>query len=338
MVNPNPILFRGGYMRFLFVISLFIFNLSSHALIIGEDDRRPIEAEDAAKRGLKPVTYLLTKKQGMLSTCTATWISKTHLLTARHCVATSEKALIYNQYQQYLAIRKAHVKKFYVSRSSSNDQNEWYGALGNSESRPSRDDWAVLEIHEEQIKDESDYELDENGNPRVLPNGRKVINMQKYGDGSMMGYLPILPSNVLDSDPTVKVGAYHYDADNYLYLQYCRYHPRTLYAQYRLMYRPGMMEIDCDMMSGASGASLQSCSTGKCGIVGIFSGEYLAPDNGKNQGGLRIPEFSFIHSNTATKSDNFIGPVTKLLKGDTSEVKAFNLKKANCKLVRCLQE
>lgn len=324
-------------MRILLVISFIFLSFSSHALIIGEDDRRPITKEEAEKRGLKPVTYLITKKQGMLSTCVATWISKTLLLTARHCVATSEKGLIYNQYEKYIGIRKAHVKKFYVARSSSDNQKEWYGASGNSESRPSRDDWAVLEIHEEEIKDEPDYKVDADGNFILRPDGQKILNMEKYGDGSMMGYLPILPSSALDADPTIKVGAYHYDADNFMYLQYCQYRPRTLYAHYRLMYRPGMIEFDCDMMSGASGAVLQSCSTGKCGIVGVFSGEYLAPDNGQNQNGLRIPEFSFVYSNTATKSDNFIGPVTKLLRGDKSGVKSFNLKKADCKLVACLE-
>jgi V8-like Glu-specific endopeptidase len=305
--------------KFLFV-GVLLFNCHSQAMVYGADNRKPLTMEYAEKIGLRPIVYLLIKKPIGVVTCTGAWISETLILTARHCVANSKNILVINQYNGYLGESRALGKRFFVDGSSSDTQQDWYNAYGpNAGSRPNQKDWAVIEIRKEA-----------GGEPKTIINaaGMIVKNLQQYGDGATNGTLPIGDSRILSEYPGIELAAYHTDANDTLYREFCRYRPRDLKAQYWLMSRINLIEFDCDMMEGASGAPLLKCDGYQCKIVGVVSGDYPTEDP--------LPEFNSRNGNTAVPSVNFMDSVNRIIKNDRSNAKSFNLGQPKCKLTTCL--
>lgn len=294
----------------------------SQAMIFGEDNRKPLSMEYAAKAGFKPVVYMLLKKSAGLMPCSGAWISETHILTARHCVANASSVLVINQYANYLGDSRALGARFYVDESSSNNQNDWYNRRGKyNDARPNSKDWAVIEI----IKEVG-------GEPATFINeaGREVKNLQVYGDGATNGRFPVIDSRVLLSAPGVVMAAYHTDANDTLYREFCRYRPRSIEASFWLMNSPGLIEFDCDTAVGASGAPILKCDgSGKCGIVAIFSGGNSNEEN-------HLPEYDARYGGMAVPSKNFMTTVNRIIRGDASNAKTFRFTKPACKLTSCL--
>ncbi|MES2767796.1 MAG: trypsin-like serine protease [Bdellovibrionota bacterium] len=305
-------------------ISCFIFlkPTISNAVIYGEDNRKPISKELAEKMGLKPIVAILVEKVHKSNyPCNGVWISKIHILTAAHCVANSKKILIYNQYDKLLTTSKATGKKIYVDINSSNNQSDWE-ENNNSKWQPNSNDWAVIEVEEEEIGAEPEYVY----NPATK---KMVKNLHRYEDGSIMGTLPISSTESLKDNPWITFAGHHDDAYNSLYREQCRYQERMAKDSYWLMFRPNVFEFDCDVISGSSGSPLLSCDGAKCKIVGILSGEFY-PDT-------PVAEFSHRYANTAVHTKNFIVPVTQLLKGNKAYVKSFDLEKMKCRKTDCLK-
>lgn len=304
---------------------MLAYSIPSMSMIYGRDDRKPISAVYAKRVGYSPVVYLFIKKSNspIQTSCSGAWISKTHILTARHCVANAQKILIINQYESYTGSSRAIGKKFYVDKSSSQNQAKWMGSIGAyDQGRANAMDWAVIEVEDEGVGSDPEYVW----NSKL---GQNVKNFLKYSDGSEMGHFKIDQSESLRADVGVTLAAYHIDADNMLYREHCRYRPRDLIAQYRLMFRRGLMEIDCDAKEGASGGSVLNCNSGTCKIVGVYSGEFLSQEG---DGG----SFTNRYGNAVARSENFILQVNHLLKGDKTYVKSFDLVKPQCKLSTCI--
>jgi hypothetical protein len=307
--------------RFIFVAVMF-FNSLSYGMIYGPDERQPLTMEYAAKVGLRPVVYLLMKKPAGLLPCTGTWISDTLILTARHCAADVTNILVINQYQGYLGDSRALAKRIFVDSSSSDNSADWYERRGlNLDSRANSKDWAVIEVYKEA-----------GGEPRTIINqsGQVAKNLERYGDGATMGALPIGDSRILNEHPGIELAAYHTDANDTLYRQFCRYRPRTLTDEYWQMNWQGIIEVDCDTAESASGAAILKCDGKSCYIVGVYSGGFQNEQNHMDEyDGAR-------HGNRAVPSINFMKQVNEIIQKNYSHVKQFSLGKPKCKLTACI--
>jgi V8-like Glu-specific endopeptidase len=307
--------------RKFLLVGILLFQSVTQAMIYGDDNRRPLSMEYAEKIGLRPIVYLLIKKPAGLAACNGAWISNTRILTARHCVANARKILVINQFHDYLGETRALGKRVFVDKSSPSDQNLWYGRKGkNNDSRANGKDWAVIEVAYENADSQPDT--------IVNSIGKTVRNLEKYGDGSTNGKLSIINSEILKEDPSIELAAYHSDADKTLYRQYCNYKARDIKADYWLMWRPGLIEFDCDMVEGASGAPLLKCDGRTCDIVGVVSGEFPTED--------KLNEFDARHGNSAVPSKSFMKDVNAILAYDNNSAKSFYLQKPRCKLTSCL--